>query len=102
MCFSVQKNRLIEAVLLSSHNMFWMRNKENNFLIWRPDFPLTLYMLVSTFVCLVSAANFCKQFGPRAGPTFSGSNLFDTQMLQEEFFQKSIFKKIVSRWRRHE
>ena len=35
------KNRLIETVLMSTHNiMFWMRKKENNFpihtLIWRP------------------------------------------------------------------
>ena len=34
-----QKNRLIETVLLSTRNMFWMRNKDNSFpihtLIWR-------------------------------------------------------------------
>ena len=29
-----QKNRLIETVLLSTHNiMFWLRNKKNNFLL---------------------------------------------------------------------
>ena len=28
-----QKNRLIETVLLSTHNMFWMRNKKNIFLL---------------------------------------------------------------------
>ena len=26
-----QKNRLVETVLLSTHNMFWLRNKELNF-----------------------------------------------------------------------
>ena len=32
---------LIEMVLLSTHNMFWLSDKKNNFgihtLIWRPD-----------------------------------------------------------------
>ena len=28
---SAQKNRLIETVLLSTHNMFWLRNKKNHF-----------------------------------------------------------------------
>ena len=27
------KNRLVETVLLSTHNMFWLRNKKNNFLL---------------------------------------------------------------------
>ena len=35
-----QKNRLIETVLLSTHNMFWLINKKINFqlptFIWRP------------------------------------------------------------------
>ena len=52
-----QKNRLIETVLLSTHNMFWMRNKENNFpirtLIWRlaenPSFPGVERVLVNLF-----------------------------------------------------
>ena len=34
-----QKNRLTETVLLSTHNMFWLRNEKNNFpvriLVWR-------------------------------------------------------------------
>ena len=50
---------------------------------------LNLYFLVS------SADNFCKQFGPRPGLTkcraWSGSNLFDTQMV----FLKQFWKK---RW----
>ena len=40
-----------------------------------------------------SAANFCKQFGPRSGPTFcqgwSESKLFDT----ERIFRKIDFEK---------
>ena len=43
---------------------------------------------------MLSAENFCKQFGTRSGPTesraWSGSNLFDTQMV----FLKYIFEKI--------
>ena len=35
-----QKNSLIKTVLLSTHNIFWLRNKKNNFrlrtLIWGP------------------------------------------------------------------
>ena len=31
LCFGAQKNRLIEMVPLSSHNMFWFRNKKNIF-----------------------------------------------------------------------
>ena len=42
-----------------------------------------------------SADNFCKQFGPRSGPTkrraCSGSKLYDTLMV----FLKEFFKKIV-------
>ena len=30
-CFVCSKNRLIETVLLSTHNMFWLRNTENIF-----------------------------------------------------------------------
>ena len=36
---------------------------------------------------LSSADNFCKQFGPRSGPTESGSKLFDTQIV----FRDRIF-----------
>ena len=32
-CFIAQKNRLIEKVLLSTHNMFWLRNKKIIFLL---------------------------------------------------------------------
>ena len=28
-----QKNRLVETALLSTHNMFWLRNKKNIFLL---------------------------------------------------------------------
>ena len=53
---------------------------------------LTLYLLAS------SADNFCKQFGPRSGPTkcraLSGSKLFDTLMVfLKEFFKKVDFEK---------
>ena len=45
-------------------------------------------------VLLWSADNFCKQFGPRSGPTecraLSVSNLFDTLMVfLKEFFEKA-------------
>ena len=58
---------------------------------------LTLYPLVS------SADNNCKQFGPRLGPTFffwrawSGSNLFDIQMLFLNNFSKKLILKKISR-----
>ena len=31
MCFGCSKERLIETVLLSTHNMFWLRNKKTIF-----------------------------------------------------------------------
>ena len=57
---------------------------------------LVLYLLVS------STGNFCKQFGPRSGPTKcrarSGSKLFDTLMvLLKVFFEKVLFEKISRR-----
>ena len=46
---------------------------------------------------LSSADNFCKQIGPRSGPTkcwaWSGSNLFDAQMYFLNLFRKSGLKK---------
>ena len=40
MYLGAQTNRLIKTVLLSTHNMFWLRSKKNNFqlraLIWGP------------------------------------------------------------------
>ena len=51
------------------------------------------FISTSTLCLLVSSAhNLCKQIGPRSGPTkrraFSGSNLFDTQMVfLKEFFE---------------
>ena len=62
---------------------------------------LNLYLLVS------SADNFCKQFGPRSGPTkcpaWSGSNLFHTQMVvPKEFFEKVDFEKKQQMRKRHE
>ena len=60
-----------------------------SFWICSIDVTLTLYLLV------LYADNFCKQFGPRSGPTkrraSSGSNQFDTQMK----FQKEILKKLI-------
>ena len=42
--FGAQKKHLTETVLLSTHNMFWLRNKKNNFqlctLIWGPAYIL--------------------------------------------------------------
>ena len=54
---------------------------------------------MSTLCLLVSSAdNLWKQFGPRPGPTKPGSNLFDTQMLfQNFFFEKVDFEKKISR-----
>ena len=54
---------------------------------------MTLYLLVA------SAVKFCKQFGPRSGPTkcwaWSGSNLFGTLIeLPKESFKKVDFEKI--------
>ena len=54
-----------------------------------------------------SADNFCKQFGPRSGPTkrraLSGSNLFDTQMVfLKEFFKKVDFEKNQQTTKKHE
>ena len=48
-----QKNRLIEMSFLSTHNMFWLRNKENNFLVhtltWRP-----VYYRIMSYHCHIS------------------------------------------------
>ena len=53
-----------------------------------------------------SADNFCKQFGPRSGPTFcracSGSKLFDTQMVfLKEFLEKDEFEKKQQTTKKH-
>ena len=47
---------------------------------------------------MLSADNFCKQFGPRSVPTkcraWSGSKLFDAlKEILKEFFQKVDFEK---------
>ena len=55
MFLGAQKNRLIKTVLLSTHNMFWLRNKKNNFqvrtLIWRPGlmFIIRMSLIFCTF-----------------------------------------------------
>ena len=64
-------------------------------------FLLTLFLLVSF------ADNFCKQFGPRLGLTkrwpLPGSNLFDTQMVfLKEFFEKVDFEKKTADDKKHE
>ena len=45
-CLGAQKNRLIETVLLSTQNVFWLRNNKINLLfltlIWRPVIILIL------------------------------------------------------------
>ena len=46
-----QKNRLIETVLLSTHNMFWLRNKKNNFLVELESTSiLDIYFILDTFL----------------------------------------------------
>ena len=60
----------------------------------------TLCFLVS------SAANLSKQLGPRSGPTkcraWSGSNMFDTQMVfLKEFFKNKCFWKNPQTTKRH-
>ena len=62
---------------------------------------LTLYLLVS------SSDNFCKQFGPRTGPTkceaWSLSKLFDTlTVFLKEFFEKYDIEKIQQKTKKHE
>ena len=62
---------------------------------------LTLYLLVS------SADNFCKQLGSRSGNPkhrdWSGSKQFDTLMaFLKEFFKKCDFEKIRRRQKSHE
>ena len=63
-------------------------------IVWHSDcisesvFFLTLCLPVS------SADNLGKQFGPRSGPTRSGSKLFDILMVfLKEFFQKVNLEK---------
>ena len=48
---------------------------------------------------MLSADNFCKQFGPSSGPTecqaFSGHKLFYTLLVfRKDFFEKVDFEKI--------
>ena len=47
MCVGCSKNRLLETVLLSTHNMFWLSNKKNYFqlrtLNWGPVNDLKFY-----------------------------------------------------------
>ena len=62
---------------------------------------LALYLLVS------SADNLCKQIRPRSGPTkclaWSGSILFDTQMVfLKELFEKVDFEKNQQTAKKHE
>ena len=64
-------------------------------------------LLVSTFCLLVSSSdNVCTQFGLRSGLTkrraWSGSNLFDTQMVfLEEYLKNGRFQKISRRQKKH-
>ena len=56
---------------------------------------------------MLSADNFCKQFGPRSGPTKrqapSGSNLFDTLIVfLKEFVEKVDFEKNQQTTKKHE
>ena len=54
----------------------------------------------------LSADNFCKQFGSRSGPTkgraWSGSKLFDTQMIfLTDSFRKVDFEKKQQTTKKH-
>ena len=54
-------------------------------------------------VCVLSVDNLCKQFGPRSGLTrcqaWSGSNLFDSQILfLKEFLENINFEKNQQSW----
>ena len=73
----------------------WKSEKIRNMYI------LTCYLLVS------SADNFCKQFGPWSGPTkrrtWSGSNQFDTQMVfLKDFFEKVNLEKNLRKQKKHD
>ena len=63
---------------------------------------------ILTRCLLVSSAHIlCKQIGRRSGPTkcraWSGSNLFDTQMVfMKEFFEKVDFEKNQQTTKKHE
>ena len=51
-----------------------------------------------------SADNFCKQFGPRSGPTVcSGYKMFETLIVfLKEFFEKVDFEKNQQTTKKHE
>ena len=75
-------------------NLFHMLDKRYNFI-------LTLFLLVAP------ADNFCKQLGPRSGPTkcraLSWSKLFDTLMVfLKESFEKVDFEKNQQTTKKHE
>ena len=53
LCFGVQKNRLIETVLLSTHNIC----KKNNFQLHTPRLRINLTVMLSNFgACMHGAA----------------------------------------------
>ena len=69
--------------------------------------PLDSKTLTQLYLLVSSADNFCKQIGPSSGPTksraWSGSNLFDTQMVfLKEFFEKVDFEKNQQTTKKHE
>ena len=79
-------------------NTFQQMTKTDDFVVIG---SLTLYLPLS------SANNLCKQIGPRSGPTkcraWSGSNLFDTQMVfLKEFLEKVNFEKNQQTTKKHE
>ena len=64
-------------------------------------------MALTHYLLVTSADNFCKQFGPRSGllerQTWSGSNLFDTQMVfLKEFLEKVDFEKNQQTTKKHD
>ena len=45
MFWVLKKNGLIETVLLSTHNMFWLRNKKNKFLVRTLKACITMWFI---------------------------------------------------------
>ena len=62
---------------------------------------LTKYYILTLYLLESSADNFCKQFGPRSGPTkcraWSGSKMFDTDGIPERIFRKGWFWQKITR-----
>ena len=93
--------------------MWWLEQKIGDLSEWNDRERLqkccqVRYRGTLTYYLLVwSADNLCKQFGPIPGPTkclvWSGSNLFDTQVVfLKEFIEKVDFEKNQQMTKKHE